>query len=108
MRRTLFALALALPLYGCTDNPTPDVGTEVFQTLPEAAADRKRMAAERWKTQAIGIITADRPDVSAEGLPEQFALKVSANGVDHTIDLEPAFKDLSGQMGRSQSILTRF
>jgi hypothetical protein len=100
----LLRFAVSIPLLlllGCSSQTGPDSNPEVFKTVDQASAARKQKLLLDWQEMTMKIANAERPDVrtiKAEG----FAVKMSADGVERTIDLTPLHEKLDQNTGKER------
>lgn len=98
--RSLLVSLLGL-LAGCTSQTSPDSNTGVFQTPVQATAARKARLLDDWQGMAQRIANAERPDIKTTR-GQGFALQMSANGIEQTIDLTPLTEKLSSANGKER------
>src|SRR3954471_16799673 len=100
--RVLSAGFVLLPLsQGCSSQTGPDSNPDVFKTPEQAQASRKAKLLLDWQEMTERIANAERPDVhttKAEG----FAIKMSADGIDRSIDLTPLHDQLTANTGKER------
>ena len=104
---SLLALTLAV-VVGCTSETGPDANTGVFKTPEQAADARRAKLLVDWQEMALRIANADRPDVRTIKAPAGFALQMSADGVEQTVDLSPLADRLTSAVGREREPLRAY
>ena len=102
----LFVLVLATA-NGCSSETAPDSNTGVFQTPEKAAGARRQKLELDWQELALKIANAERPDIKTIKAPG-FAIKMSADGVERTIDLAPLTERLTSAFGREREPIREY
>lgn len=92
---------------GCSKQTGPDSNTAVFQTAEQATATRKAKLLVDWQEMAAKIANAERPDIRTIKAPG-FALQMSADGVEQTLDLTPLSEKLTDKMGKEREPIRAF
>ncbi len=85
----------------CTSQVGPDANTGVFKTPEQAAESRRQRLLVDWQEMALKIANAERPDVRTIKT-DGFAIRMSADGVERTVDLSPLTEKLSANVGRER------
>lgn len=103
----ILAMASAVVASGCSKQTGPDSNTAVFQTADQATATRKAKLLVDWQEMAAKIANAERPDIRTIKAPG-FALQMSADGVEQTLDLTPLSEKLMDKMGKEREPIRAF
>jgi hypothetical protein len=98
---------LILLVAGCSGQTGPDSNAGVFKTPEEATAARKQKLVLEWQEMAARIANAERPDVRTIKGPG-FALLMSAEGGEETVDLSPLSEKLASAVGREREPIRAF
>jgi hypothetical protein len=101
-------LGAVIAVGGCTSQTGPDTNTGVFKTPEQAADARRQKLLLDWQEMALRIANADRPDVRTIKPPAGFALMMSADGVEQTVDLSPLTEQLTSAVGREREPLRAY
>jgi len=82
--------------YGCGPKMGPDVNPEKFQTIQQAATQRKVALRQRFANTGVSVLKLMREDLTARpAAGEALALEVTGDGYTRTIDLS----EVEGQLG---------
>lgn len=101
------SLSILLLLAGCSSQTGPDANPQVFKTPEQAQATRKAKLLLDWQEMTERFANADRPDISTTKA-EGFAVKMSADGVDRTVDLTPLHERLTANTGKEREPIRAF
>jgi hypothetical protein len=101
LRFSLSPILIFILTTGCSKQTGPDSNTAVFKTAEQATAARKAKLLVDWQEMAAKIANAERPDIRTIKAPG-FALQMSADGVEQTIDLTPLSETLMDKMGKER------
>jgi hypothetical protein len=107
MRRTFIFGGVVLAgvlvgVTGCGGQTGPDSNTEVFKTPEAATAARRAKLQQDWRELAARIANGERPDVQTRQASDGFAIIMSADGVEHRVDLSPLTEKLIGANGKER------
>jgi hypothetical protein len=102
VRFSLSPILILLLLAGCTSQTGPDSNTGVFKTPEAAVSARKEKLLLDWQEMAARIANAERPDIKTIKARQGFALVLSADGVEQTIDLSPLSEKLASAAGKER------
>lgn len=99
-------LLLGMALISCSSNEGKDANTDVFKTPEQAAATRKEKLLLDWQELTCRIANARRPDIKTQKHPKLgFAILLSADNVEYTIDLNPLASKLIGAAGKERDTI---
>jgi hypothetical protein len=106
MMRNLILFGMICSL-GCSSQTGPDANTGVFKTPEQAGEARRQKLMLDWQEMALRIANADRPDIRTTKATG-FALKMTANGVEQTVDLSPLTEKLTSAVGREREPIRQY
>jgi hypothetical protein len=104
---SVLLMMVAVLVVGCGPNIGPDENKQVFVTATQVASSRQAVLVKSWRDTAASILRTHRPDLAVEKL-EPFALKVSGDGYQETIDLMPLEPKLSVRGAVPQPIIREY